>query len=127
MSKICQNIFCLNLVFLFTLSFIIIVYTLAAECKTVSGPDPNKRCIFPFTFLQENAQPYARTYNVCALDSKGVPWCPTETYEGQGRHDLFMFRDVKRKQFDNASDHWARSKTWGYCGDNCPITDPPEG
>ena len=65
---------------------------------------------------------------MCALDSKGAPWCPTETYEREGKHDYFRFRDVNREEkFDNASDAWVRSKTWGYCGDDCPITNPPEG
>lgn len=47
---------------------------LGLECKTNSGPKPNKLCVFPFTFQGlENFE--------CATIEHNQPWCPTEVYE----------------------------------------------
>ena len=64
-----------------------------ASCLTVSGPDPDRECQFPFTYQ-------GRTYAGCTY-SFGIPrsWCSTETSEAgltlPGR--------------------------WGYCSDRCPL------
>ena len=67
------------------------------DCMTVSGNNPNKPCIFPFTYK-------GKTYDTCILwekggDQRGV-WCPTLVDE-QGNYV---------------------EGNWGYCGTKCPIT-----
>ena len=83
------------------------------KCKTKSGPDPNKECIFPFTFAEANEG--LKTYNTCALDATGTPWCPTEL----PANDPLVFYYGKGGKCP-----W---KSWGYCNKDCPIEDPLEG
>ena len=46
----------------------------AKECKTASGYDPNKPCVFPFTHE-------GYTYNACTTDYHTTAWCATMVYE----------------------------------------------
>ena len=39
-------------------------------CKTVSGPAPNKPCVFPFRFK-------GVTYKTCTFEQSSTPWCST--------------------------------------------------
>ena len=83
------------------------------KCKTKSGPDPNKECLFPFTFAEANSG--LKTYNTCALDATGTPWCPTEL----PATDPLVFYYGKGGKCP-----W---KSWGYCNKDCPIEKPLEG
>ena len=93
-------------------------------CRTNSGPDPLKPCIFPFTTWETRfPEPYTK-YDACALDYTGKAWCPTEVipkkFDNGTPYDYFFFFK------DNSSPRYPNRK-WGYCADDCPITNPPEG
>ena len=81
---------------------------------TKTGPDPDKECIFPFIFSETDPS-QERTYNACALDYIGRPWCPTKL-DGNGR--FFIGYD------ENAD--WIGGD-WGYCGYDCLLTNLPAG
>ena len=83
------------------------------KCKTKSGPDPNKECFLPFTFFEFGVG--KKTYNTCALDATGTPWCPTEL-PAMGSLEFYLEKGAKCP--------W---KSWGYCNKDCPIEDPPGG
>ena len=58
----------------------------------MSGPSPDKKCVFPFVFK-------GQTYEECTTaENNGVHWCSTEV-DSQGIH----FDDTK----------------WGHCGETC--------
>ena len=65
-------------------------------CKTVSGPDNNKPCIFPFKFQ-------GITYNTCStvLANENKPWCSTLV--------------------DNSGTHVSGGGHYGDCGSKCPM------
>ena len=63
---------------------------LGLECKTNSGPKPNKLCVFPFTFQ-------GLEYFECPTIEHNQPWCPTEVYENGSYVD----------------------KQWGNCDNSC--------
>ena len=65
------------------------------ECTTVSGPDPNKPCVFPFKHR-------GNTFITCALaDNDDKHWCSTLV--------------------DEAGEHIAGKGNWGHCGSDCPF------
>ena len=66
------------------------------ECKTVSGPDDNKPCIFPFRFKGIN-------YHTCTLEqaTNGAPWCSTRV--------------------DKYGNHIGGQGNYGECAPNCPL------
>ena len=82
---------------------------IVGKCKTRTGPDPGKECIFPFIF-SETFKAYERTYNACALDYIGRPWCPTKL-DDNGRFSSSLVENTD----------------WGYCGYDCVLTDLPAG
>ena len=59
---------------------------------------------------------YDTTYHECALDTRGNPWCPTKVTT-KGRFDFYSDEESVR----------CPVKSWGYCGRDCPIADPPGG
>ena len=65
------------------------------NCSTVSGPNPNAQCIFPFKLE-------GITYHQCttADNAKGdiTPWCSTLV--------------------DDSGEHVGN---WGNCGPDCPV------
>ena len=64
----------------------------SAGCKTVSGPDTDKVCVFPFRWS-------GIMYRECTSHSNtGQLWCATQV-------------DVNNNYIDNK---------WGNCGDSCP-------
>ena len=67
---------------------------LISECKTNwSGPNPNRKCVFPFRYR-------GKTYNHCtSVDNKGKPWCPTRLF---GNKIAYRF--------------WG---SWGHCSNTC--------
>jgi len=71
-------------------------------CTTVSGRDPNKPCVFPFTFR-------GKTYNTCTWDMHHLTgrkaWC--STYVNDTGH------------------HQGGQGNWGACGSGCPIPPNP--
>ena len=66
----------------------------ALECKTDSGADPNKPCVFPFKFRNT-------TYNCCTFDAspENKAWCSTKV--------------------DQAGNHIGGQGNWGYCEEKC--------
>ena len=68
----------------------------------MSGPNPNKPCVFPFQY-------HGMTFNNCTnydgADNKA--WCATKV-DGSGNH--FYGGD----EYDQ--------ENWGNCGPNCPIS-----
>ena len=66
------------------------------KCKTVSGPDAHKPCIFPFRFN-------GVSYNTCTLVSTNdnKPWCSTRV--------------------DNSGTHVSDGGYYGDCGPKCPM------
>ena len=59
-------------------------------CKTESGPEMDKMCIFPFNYK-------GRTYTDCTTkDAHGTYWCATEV--------------------NSNGDYYGR---WGNCGSTC--------
>lgn len=74
--------------------------TTTTPCSTISGPDPNSECIFPFIYA-------GKSWTVCTTsDGDHNPWCPTHieddgTFTKGGRMPL-----VKPH--------------WGYCHSSCP-------
>ena len=70
----------------------------AATCTTVTGPDENKPCIFPFQYE-------GVTYNTCTGISsvEKIPWCSTLV--------------------DDAGNHVSGQGKYGNCGPECPA--PP--
>ena len=65
----------------------------------MSGPDPGKKCVFPFT---RNG----KTFNACALQSaisrNDKPWCATKVDD--------------KGAYNNDG-----SGSWGTCGTKCPF------
>ena len=61
------------------------------DCKTVSGPSSNRKCIFPFVFN-------GTIYNKCAHDADDF-WCSTKV--------------------DSKGCHIGGQGNWGICGPNC--------
>ena len=76
---------------------------------TNTGPDPGKECIFPFIY-SETYKSQDRTYNACAYDYIGRPWCPTKL------DDDGIF-----------STGLVENNNWGYCGYDCVLKDLPAG
>ena len=74
-----------------TKNFLDIFCKVCKECKTVSGPSSNHRCIFPFVLNNV-------TYNNCALDTEGF-WCSTKV--------------------DSSGNHIGKQGNWGICGQRC--------
>ena len=65
------------------------------NCTTISGPNPNAMCIFPFEFN-------GITYHQCTIadiDEGDLPWCST-LIDDSGVH-------IKGN--------------WGNCGPNCSV------
>ena len=65
-------------------------YKMTGLCNTVSGPDPNKPCQFPFTYQGES-------HLECTLQNDINFWCATET-----------------------TDSGNTTLKYGYCEMNCP-------
>ena len=63
---------------------------MVGPCNTISGPDPNKPCKFPFTYQGE-------LHRECILQNDTNFWCATDT--------------------SNAS---TANLQYGYCDINCP-------
>ena len=89
------------------------------KCMTEGGPDPNKECVLPFRFLYQLKLVFYN-YSKCALDHVGKPWCPTKL-DPKGVFDA----SIKCKDGERCTRRI--NKNWGYCGDDCQITDPPAG
>ena len=64
-------------------------------CHTISGPNPNKKCIFPFKHA-------GKTYFGCPIDpeDKTKRWCST--------------------QVDSGGNHVTNKGQYGHCATNCP-------
>ena len=64
-------------------------------CKTVGGPDPFKKCVFPFTWN-------GNTYYGCPTDpdDSSKTWCSTSV--------------------DGRGNHITGQKKYGFCNDACP-------
>ena len=62
-------------------------------CRTVSGDDVNKRCIFPFRTTDG-------MFYDCDVD-EDVPWCSTK--------------------MDADGNHISGKGNWGNCGPECPM------
>lgn len=66
----------------------------AKDCSiTVSGPKPNKPCVFPFEFSRE------KHYSCTDLKDPGNPWCSTKV--------------------DKNGKHIGGANEWGYCEKGC--------
>ena len=65
-------------------------------CKTVSGPDANKPCVFPFRFK-------GITYNTCSFEKSSRPWCSTRV--------------------DKKGNHISGGGHYGDCQRHCPMPD----
>ena len=68
-------------------------------CKTVSGADVNKSCIFPFV-TTNFATFTTRVYYDCNVNQNG-PWCSTKV--------------------DENGNHITGRGNWGNCGSECPM------
>ena len=55
----------------FIVYFAILPIILASECTTVSGPDPNKPCVFPFEYN-------GIIYHECTEVDHDQFWCHTD-------------------------------------------------
>ena len=78
------------------------------NCFTVAGPDPGKRCIFPFNDS-------GITYNACSNRAEAradAYYCPTDI----ARRTVLENNETSL----NDVDPWTRGK-WGYCGPECPV------
>ena len=66
------------------------------NCSTVSGPNPNAQCIFPFKYSEV-------TYHQCTTAGNAVgdttPWCSTLV--------------------DDSGVHIGGAGNWGNCGPDC--------
>ena len=60
-------------------------------CKTISGPDLDKQCKFPFIYQGREF------HNCITIDNRNQPWCSTEV---------------------NAENYFIIGK-WGICSDSC--------
>ena len=72
-------------------------------CRTKSGPNPRKRCIFPFHFN-------GKTYNGCAKhpkDNNNELWCSTKV--------------------DRNGNHVVGQNQYGYCNKFCPSDNSGSG
>ena len=67
---------------------------------TVSGPDPNVPCIFPFKF---NGVTYHQCTTAGITNGDTTPWCSTQV------DDFGVF---------------AGGGNWGNCGSECQIASP---
>ena len=76
------------------------------NCITVAGPDPGKKCIFPFNR-------FYRTYRACTnRGSRGARmYCPT---------DIERPYILENNETASNVDVWQAGK-WGYCGPECPM------
>ena len=65
------------------------------QCKTVGGPDPYKKCVFPFTWN-------GNTYYGCPTDpdDSSKTWCSTSV--------------------DGRGNHVTGQKKYGFCNEACP-------
>ena len=74
---------------------IFVLVNVSLACKTVSGPNPGRDCIFPFKW---NGQ----TFNSCPVDSddKSKWWCSTKV--------------------DSNGNHVPNQNEYGHCGSSCP-------
>ena len=64
------------------------------RCKTISGPQKDKECIFPFACCAAKTQ-----HNKCTtIGNNGVPWCSTKT---------------------DGNTNWHLSPNWGNCPEQC--------
>jgi len=87
----------MNLILFWTLSiFGTHQLVFAQNCKTVSGPSPNSRCVLPFTYN-------GRTYYECPVDPEDSTkfWCST--------------------QVDQNGNHISNIGAYGHCGSSCPL------
>ena len=65
------------------------------NCSTVSGPNPNASCIFPFELK-------GITYHQCTTTEGAItPWCST--------------------LIDDSGEHIGDAGNWGYCGPECSL------
>ena len=81
--------------------FFCIFFAGDGECLTKSGPQSQKKCIFPFKYK-------GKTYNECVwFRNEDDPWCSTNVTE--------------------TGHHIQGKKQYGYCGHNCPIPQKPKG
>ena len=62
------------------------------NCKTVSGPNTNAKCIFPFKYREV-------TYHQCTTADNSAPWCSTLV--------------------DDSGKHIGAAGNWGNCGPDC--------
>ena len=68
------------------------LYIAFSGCETISGPQEDKICTFPFVYKQVQ-------YNACTtIENEGMSWCSTET------DDNNTYIDGK----------------WGNCAEHCP-------
>ena len=67
-----------------------------SDCRTVSGPSPNSRCVLPFTYN-------GKTYYECPVDPEDSSkfWCST--------------------QVDQNGNHISNIGAYGHCGSSCPL------
>ena len=75
----------------------LLIYTVN-RCKTISGPNPKRECIFPFTFN-------GKQYYGCPIDpvDPSKRWCSTKV-DSQGNHMIGL-------------------DEYGHCNSNCPIAN----
>ena len=65
------------------------MYPFIQGCTTISGPNPNKPCVFPFIYKDIS-------YSQCTTKDHNVLWCPTEV-DAYGKYTY----------------------KWGNCNSNC--------
>ena len=73
------------------------------NCSTVSGPNPNAFCIFPFEF---NGIAYHQCTTAGNDEGDINPWCSTLV--------------------DGSGEHVGEGDNWGNCGPDCPIDLPSD-
>ena len=82
------------------LSFMTIILVSAQDCSvTVKGPQPNKKCVFPFEFSRQ------KHYSCTDLKDPGNFWCSTKV--------------------DKDGKHIGGAKEWGYCAEGCVSIELP--
>merc|ERR1719346_385933 len=87
----------MNLILFWTLSiFGTHQLVFAQNCRTVSGPSPNSKCVLPFTYN-------GKTYYECPVDPEDSTkfWCST--------------------QVDQNGNHISNIGAYGHCGSSCPL------
>ena len=78
-----------------------------SDCMTVSGPNPDEPCIFPFKYD-------SKTFKTCTVYDNvgGNAWCATKV-DGSGNHFYGDYQGDYYYDYDQ--------ENWGNCGPNCPI------